>query len=166
MRQEEAPVRALTVFADYVCPYSYQAAAELSTVAADLGWQVIRRAFELTPAPLPTTKPRTRKAHEAVKFAATVAKGDDLHRAIFEAFFEHGLDIGRIDVVVEIGAGVGIDRSELKVVLDVDTFTEAVATDRDLAERLEIDGTPAYILGDDVRIGYMTPAHLRAWLGS
>lgn len=166
VREEARSERALTVFADYVCPHSYHAAVDLGAIAGELGLEMEWRAYELTPAPLPTTMPRTRKAHEAAKFAATVAKGAAMHHAIFDAFFEGGRDIGRIDVLVEIGAALGIDRTELKVVLDVDSFTEAVMADRALAVRLEIDGTPAYMVDDDVRIGYMSPAHLRDWLGS
>jgi len=158
--------RTLTVFADYVCPYSYQAAGDLSTLAGELGVRVEWRAFELTPTPVPTTKPRTRKAHEAVKFATTLGKGSELHSAIFQAFFEANQDIGRIDVLVEIGGSVGIDRTDLKVVLDVDTYTDAVLADREHAEQLEIIGTPAYVAGPDVRVGYISPEHLRDWLGS
>lgn len=165
-RPDERAVRTLTVFADFVCPYSYQTVTELDAVAPELGLSIEWRAFELIPAPMPTSRPRTRKAHEAVKFAAQSGQDGALRRAIFDAFFEHARDIGRIDVLVEIGAGVGLDRSELKVVLDVDSFTDAVIADRERAADLEIVGTPAYVAGDDVRVGYMTPAHLREWLGS
>jgi predicted DsbA family dithiol-disulfide isomerase len=67
--------------------------------------------------------------------------------AVFAAYFAEGRDIGRIDVLVEIAAGLGLDASETRVVLDVDTFAAAVTGDGAEARRLGIAGTPALLLG-------------------
>lgn len=180
----------ITVFADYVCPFSYLMLYELDELGKQ-GIGLIPRAFELRPpaAPAlgpftdeewemvaavaqehglliarPAMRPRTRKAHEAVKLAATVEKGAAMHRAIFDVYFREGRDIGRIDVLVEVGAGLGIDPGALKVALDVDVHTEDVVADEEWAQRLEIEGTPALVAGEDVLVGYLSPEHLRDWL--
>lgn len=179
----------ITVFADYVCPFSYLTMAGLDTLEEP--GAVVQRAFELRPpsAPAlgpfedaewqivaavaqehgipiarPELRPRTRKAHEAVKLAAALGHGAAMHRAIFEAYFRAGRDIGRIDVLVEIGAAVGIERSALKVALDVDVHTAEVLADEVLAQRLEIEGTPAILAGENLYVGYLSAEHLRDWL--
>jgi predicted DsbA family dithiol-disulfide isomerase len=183
--------RALTVFADYVCPFSYLSLLMLERASYDLGISVDWRAFELRPAPLPALEaategewtaarklaeavgvtldpprhqPRTRKAHEATKFAAAAGMAPRLRRAIFDAHFTGNRDIGRIDILVEIAAGIGIDPLALKVALDVDVHTGEVVADGLLAQRLEIEGTPAFVAGNDVRVGYLSEDYLRDWL--
>ncbi|MGQ0560503.1 MAG: DsbA family oxidoreductase [Gemmatimonadota bacterium] len=188
----EAHNREITVFADFVCPFSYLSALGLDRITTDRSDVQVRwRAFELRPpetaalAPLsdaewemvnelahaadvklqrPAHRPRTRKAHEAVKLAGTLGKGAAMQRAIFDAFFRDERDIGRIDVLVEIGTALEIEPAALKVALDVDAHTEDVLTDEQIAQQLEIEGTPAFVAGADVIVGYMSADHLRDWL--
>lgn len=191
MEAEHGGQRAITVFADYVCPFSYLSLLGLETVAQELVVRVQWRAFELRPAPAPmlepfadaewqivqqlaeeagaalkrpVLRPRTRKAHEAVKFGATVGKEAELRRAIFDAHFVDGRDIGRIDVLTEIGAATGIEKMALRVALDVDVHTDEVLADEEQARQFEIEGTPAFVAGSDTRVGYLSANHLREWL--
>lgn len=191
MEAERSGQRAITAFADYVCPFSYLSFLGLEAVAEELAVTVHWRAFELRPAPAPmldpfsdaewqivqelaaeagiglkrpVLRPRTRKAHEATKFGATVGKEAELRRAIFEAHFLAGRDIGRIDVLTEIGAAAGIEKLALRVALDVDVHTEDVLADEEQARQFEIEGTPAFVAGGDTRIGYLSANHLREWL--
>ena len=73
--------------------------------------------------------------------------GRAMREAIFRACFAEGRDVGRIDVLVEIGAALGLDATELKVVLDLDSFGAAVDADQALARRLGIEAVPALIVG-------------------
>lgn len=191
MDTEASGARSVTVFTDYVCPFSYLVSFGIERVASQLGFRVDWRAFELRPAPLPpqaslseaewsvvselaalagiplqrpASQPRTRKAHEATKYAATVGLEAQLKRAIFAAHFRDSRDIGRIDVLVEVAEALGVDRTAIRVALDVDAHAEDVVADAVLAQRLEIEGTPAFVAGEDVCIGYMTEDHLRDWL--
>jgi len=180
------------MFMDYTCPFSFLTTHQLERVAHDLHVSVERCAFELSPAPQPVAPapseqqwatiadlaaqaavvlrrpafvPRTRKAHEATKFAAKVGMAEVLERAIFEAYFTRAEDIGRIDVLVDIGAAAGIDRFDLKLALDLDVHTDDVVSDRRRAEALEITGTPALLAGNDLHVGYLSEKQLRDWLG-
>lgn len=191
MEAERTGRRAITVFADYVCPFSYLSFLGLEAVAEELGATVDWRAFELRPAPAPmldafadaewqivqelaaeagvelkrpVLRPRTRKAHEATKFGATVGKEAVLRRAIFDAHFLDGRDIGRIDVLTEIGAAAGIEKMALRVALDVDVHAEEVLADAEQARQAEVEGTPAFVAGSDLRVGYLSANHLREWL--
>lgn len=180
------------LFSDFTCPYSYVTGAALRRVAAEGGVRVRHRAFELypVPAPLPLDakaewdaalaalaaeagvelrrppyQSRTRKAHEAARFAAERGLGDEMRAALFAAYFAEGRDVGRIDVLVEVGEGIGLDRTELKVVLDIDRYTGEVLADEALAERSGIRSVPTLVIGSgpDARLetGARSYAELR-----
>ena len=93
----------------------------------------------------PTTSTRTRKAHEAAAFAREHGAGDAMHRAIYEAYFLEQRDIGRVDVLADIGASVGLDRMALRIALDVDRYTEEVMALEQEAVRLGITAVPAHL---------------------
>ncbi|HVG46022.1 MAG TPA: DsbA family protein [Longimicrobium sp.] len=163
----------VVVFSDFTCPFSHVTEAALRRLQ-DEGLAAPRyAAFELFPAPAPLgtpsasdvraalplaeelglalrtppSSPRTRKAHEAAKLAEQKGVGRAMREALFAAYFGEGRDVGRIDVLVELGAALGLDATELKVVLDVDTFSGAVDADRALAARLGIAAVPVLVVG-------------------
>jgi predicted DsbA family dithiol-disulfide isomerase len=137
----------------------------IAPLAAELGVPIRR----------PALGARTRKAHEAALLARRHGVFDALHAAIFAAYFVGGRDIGRIDVLVELGAAAGLDRSELKVALDLDTYAADVAAEREEALALGLTGAPAFVriaAGDapgaraapDARIGWHDFETLHDWL--
>ena len=165
---------AVVVFSDFTCPFSYVTEAALRRLGGETELAVDHRAFELfpVPAPLPLDagmewaeplrplagevgvdllrpgyQSRTRKAHEAARLAEERGVGVEMRAALFEGYFREGLDIGRIDVLVELGERVGLDRTELKVVLDIDRFTDAVLGDRETALRSGVRETPTLVVG-------------------
>lgn len=175
--------RQVELFGDYACPFSYLA-ERVAQALRDEGIAVAYRAFELRPAgtaamawpaeaervaaewQVPLRRParavRTGKAHEAAKQAAAQGAFAALHEALFRAHFVEGRDIGRIDVLAMIAAEVGLDASEMRVVLDVDRWAADVAADRDRALGLGIDATPAFVVtgeaGSRVLLGLEAPA--------
>ena len=169
----------VTLFADFTSAASYVAEAALwrlvdeGLVAAEF------RALEIFPAParLPLEPPevdevgplaaelgvelrrpalaaRTRKAHELARFGAAKGMERELRAAIYAAYFRDGRDIGRIDVLVEIATALGLDTTESKVVLDIDSYTASVAADAADALRVAISAVPVMVVGagDDARI--------------
>ena len=88
--------------------------------------------------------------------------------ALYAAYFGEGLDIGRIDVLVEIGTGVGLDRTALKVSLDIDQQTAAVDADRAEAQALRLSAVPAFIGSDGMQparlMGLRDYEALKAWV--
>ena len=56
-----------------------------------------------------------------------------MRRALFRAHFVDHIDIGRIDLLLEIARGAGLDRSEAKAVLDVDRYAATVLGHRESA---------------------------------
>lgn len=74
----------------------------------------------------PSFIPWTRKAHELVLLARERGCFAEVHEAIFRSHLIDGTDIGRVDVLVELGSALGLDLSEAKAVLDVDRHTATV----------------------------------------
>ena len=111
--------------------------------------------------------PHTRKAHELTALARE--NHEDCHRsvveALFRAHFERGVDIGRIDRLVDVASAVGLDRSEVKAALDVDRLTAAVESDRAMGEERGIVGVPTLERSGERLEGLRSPGEIEAWLG-
>lgn len=95
---------------------------------------------------LPPVQPRSRLALEAAEFATAQGKFDDLHRALFRAFFEEGRDIGDLEILLEIGAAAGLAKGELRHALQSEQFRPPVLEDEALAATLQLHGVPALLV--------------------
>lgn len=122
-----------------------------------------RLGLTLRPPPL---VPWTRKAHELAFHAREKGCFPAVHRAIFDAFFQEGLDIGRVDVLVSLAAGAGLDPSEAKAVLDVDRFAEAVEDERRAAAEQGIRGVPTVVLDGRRLEGFPSLEEVYRFLGA
>lgn len=114
----------------------------------------------------PAVAPRTRKAHEAARFARGRGEGEAMHRAIYRAYFAEGRDIGRIDVLADIASGLGIDAMDMKMALDLDQHTDEVVAEEQEAVDLGVTGVPCFRLGDELLLGVQPPDVLRAFIES
>lgn len=94
---------------------------------------------------LPPVQPRSRLAHEAARFASGRGCLEAFHEEVFRAFFQRGEDIGRVDVLVELGKGVGLNGAALRQALATREFETEVTADEELAERLGVRAVPAYL---------------------
>ncbi|HSJ14302.1 MAG TPA: DsbA family protein [Longimicrobiales bacterium] len=116
----------------------------------------------------PAAWPRTRKAHELALYAAREGRADQAHEALFHAYFVEGRDIGRIDVLAELAARMGLDPTAAKVELDIDQYSDAVRETRSHAAALGVNAIPAYIdeTGSRPRLhtGALEYEELMAWL--
>ena len=111
----------------------------------------------------PRLIPWTRKAHELAIHARERDCSEAVRDALFRAHFVEGRDIGRIDVLVEIGASRSLDRGEVKAVLDVDRHHEAVSSDRALGQELGVIGAPTLVRGEQRLEGLRSPGELLEW---
>ena len=182
----------ITLFFDYVDPASYLVASVLdqSGLADHLDW----RGYEVRvpPKPMidpdspdwrqyqdqvsayaealaismrpPTLIPWTRKAHELAAHARENDCYSAVRRALFQAHFIDGIDIGRIDFLVDIAEAQGLDRSGAKAALDVDHHTDSVLSNRALGEEVHIGGVPALVRGEARLEGLHSPEELRHWI--
>ena len=115
---------------------------------------------------VPFLVPWSRKAHELGALAREKNCYGEVRRALFRAHFVDGVDIGRIDLLVQIGQDTGLDRSEVKAALDVDHHTGTVLSDRATAEELSVVGVPT-LVRDGVRLeGLRTVQDIQTWVAN
>ena len=94
---------------------------------------------------LPPVQPRSRLAHEAAKWAATVNRFDDYHEALFRAFFERGENIGEVEVLVKLAEELRLEGEELRGALTHHEFEGQVLADEREAAALGVRAVPAFI---------------------
>jgi predicted DsbA family dithiol-disulfide isomerase len=95
---------------------------------------------------LPPLQPRSRMAHEAAAYAAEHGQAAAMPHALFRAFFEAGADIGDIDVVTQLGAGIGLDAANLRHALVSGRYRPGVIEDERLAASFGLSGVPAIVV--------------------
>jgi predicted DsbA family dithiol-disulfide isomerase len=96
---------------------------------------------------LPPVQPRSRKALEAAEFAREQGRFEEMHHALFRAFFEDGRDLDDLEALLDVGSGAGLDRDRLHAALEQGRYTNRVLQDERLAQEVGISGVPALLVG-------------------
>jgi len=112
----------------------------------------------------PHFTPWTRKAHELRLHAIEKGLENRMHDALFRARFEDGADIGRVDVLVDLAVGLGLDLTETKAVLDVDRHLDEVVELRRQAQAHGVGRTPTLRVGSESLEGPLRIDDLRGLL--
>lgn len=112
-----------------------------------------RRCAELD---LPFEAPRllgnSRLVIEAAEFARDAGKHHEFHRAVLAAYFARSQDIGDLDVVSEIAAGIGLDTAALRQELAAGRYAGSREAARDEACALGITGVPTFIFAEGAKV--------------
>jgi predicted DsbA family dithiol-disulfide isomerase len=109
---------------------------------------------------MPSVVPRTRLAHEAAAWARAKGQADAMHDAIFRAFFERSEDLGQIEVLMDLAAGIGLDAADLKNSLTLHTHLPEVLADEQQAQKYGLTGVPAFIWNGHGLVGVQTDKNL------
>ncbi len=89
----------------------------------------------------------SRRALGAAEFAREHGKFEEMHLALFKAHWEGTGRLEDTDDLVRIGAGVGLDATELRRALDEDRYASVIDENRREAELVGINAIPAHIFG-------------------
>lgn len=90
------------------------------------------------------------KPGEAYLLAVEEGKGEQMKKAIFEALFLERKDIGKVEVLEEIGAGIGLSFDFSKKLRAGDKSAEAKEK-IDLANKYHINETPTLIIAGNLK---------------
>jgi predicted DsbA family dithiol-disulfide isomerase len=115
----------------------------LQKVAAELGLPWGRRSRTYN----------SRRAHELGKWAESLHKGDEFHRAVFQAYFADGRNLADISVLTEIAGTIGLDGRMAERVLAERIFKEAVDRDWQYARTCGITAVPTFMLDERQVVG-------------
>ena len=99
----------------------------------------------------PTLVPNSQRALEAAEFAREQGAFAPYHRALFDAYFGQGRDIGDVAVLAELGAANGLDATALKEALASRRYTSLVDERTEEARRQGVSGTPTVIFENGER---------------
>jgi predicted DsbA family dithiol-disulfide isomerase len=90
---------------------------------------------------------RTLLAHQAIHHAKAQGRQEALVERLFQAYFEQGRHVGRVDDLADLAAEVGLDREGTRQALLDGTYADAVAEDIAIAQEAGINGVPFYVVG-------------------
>ena len=183
----------LLLFHDFISPFCRVALDSVSDVAETVGAEVRLVPFELVPAPAdlpdpddaaierelsaaaplarerelelrpPSLLPRTRKAHEAVAFAGAHGRELAMATAVYDALWRDGADLARLDVLADVGAGIGLEREALHVALGLDEQAEEVQAAQAAAEQAGVTAVPTFGLNGSRQVGLVPARDLVEW---
>ena len=89
----------------------------------------------------------SRLAQELGKWADTQPGCEDIHDALFRAYFVGARDISQPAVLLDIVKRVGLSVEGAREVLEKRTFQAAVDADWELSRRYGVTGVPTFVIG-------------------
>jgi predicted DsbA family dithiol-disulfide isomerase len=92
--------------------------------------------------------PNSANSHRLVRLAHTVGRQHEAVEILFSAYFERGLDIGNVEVLVRLAEESGIERHMAYAHLASESDVNAVYTENARMHRLGITGVPCYIFNE------------------
>jgi predicted DsbA family dithiol-disulfide isomerase len=87
------------------------------------------------------------RAHQVLHLGKEHGVADQVKEALLSAHFEHGQDIGDVEVLVRLGMDAGLDDDEIRAALASERYLPAVRQDIDQARQIGIQGVPFFVLG-------------------
>jgi len=143
----------LVEFFDYNCPYCRQMAPVMTKAEeTDPKLRLVYKEF-------PILGPNSTFAAKAALAAHRQAKYVAFHRALYQAR-------GSIDAskAMEIAATVGLDVQRLKMDMADPAIQAAIDKNLALAQALRINGTPGFVIGNQILRGATDLKTLQAWI--
>ncbi len=95
----------------------------------------------------------TRLAQELGVWAETKGKGDEFGHAVFRACLVHGLNIGKVPILLEVARSVGLPEGEAKKVLETRAFRGVIDFDWARSRRMGVTEIPTIVIGQHSLMG-------------
>src|SRR6266849_4543592 len=96
--------------------------------------------------------PNTLDAHRLIWLADKEGVQDAVVEAVFRAYFTEGRDISRAAVLLDVVAGVGLDRGRADAVLNSDEGLAAIRAGEEQARRVGVQGVPHFLINDTLAL--------------
>ncbi len=137
----------LVEFMDYRCGYCRRAVPEVASLLASDG--NIRLVIKELPI-LGEASVLSSRFAVATKQVA----GDDAYKRVHDALLEFTGDVSDV-TLGRLADGLGLDSAAILDAMDSDEVTAEIAQTRELAQRMNISGTPSFVLGTEMLRGYL-----------
>jgi predicted DsbA family dithiol-disulfide isomerase len=95
----------------------------------------------------------SRLAQELSKWAESKGKADEIHAALFRAYFVDVKNIGKVEPLVEIAEQVGLPADEATDALASRIFKDAVDNDWHRCATIGVNAVPTFLAGRYLMVG-------------
>lgn len=137
----------LVEFMDYRCGYCRRAVPEVaSLLAADGNIRLVIKEFPI----LGDASVLSSRFAVATKHVA----GDDAYKQVHDALLEFSGEPSEV-TLRRISDGLGLDSDAIIAAMDSNQVTEEITRTRELAQRMQITGTPSFVLGTEMLRGFL-----------
>ena len=134
-------------FLDYRCGYCKRAFADVEElVATDGNIRFIVKEFPIL------GEASTLASRYAI--ATRMVAGDDAYKAMHDTLMQFNGDITP-EALARVADALGLDDAAITARMNDDDITQIIAATRDLGQRLAINGTPTFVIGDELLRGYV-----------
>ncbi len=96
-------------------------------------------------------------AHRLVQLAKQHGLGDAAEERIFRAYFTEGRNTADHATLAELGAEIGLDKTEVEQMLQTDAYAEAVAQDIYESRQIGVRGVPFFVINRKYAISGAQP---------
>ena len=137
----------LVEFMDYRCGYCRQAFAEVEQlVASDGNIRFILKEFPIL----------GEQSVLASRFAIAtqIVAGDDAYKEVHDALMTINSDVS-LATLTRLGEGLELDTDSILATMDSSEVTDRINATRQLAQALQITGTPTFVMDDQMLRGYV-----------
>lgn len=137
----------LVEFMDYRCGYCRRAVPEVaSLLAADGNIRLVIKEFPI----LGDASVLSSRFAVATKHVA----GEDAYKQVHDALLEFSGEPSEV-TLRRISDGLGLDSDAIIAAMDSNQVTEEITRTRELAQRMQITGTPSFVLGTEMLRGFL-----------
>lgn len=105
----------------------------------------------------PPVLTNSRIALEATEYAQKNGQAEAFAQAVYQAYFQHGKNIGDLEIVLSLAEEVGLYRAELHDHLLSGTYTDRIQTAQKEAHELGVSGVPTFVVGPAQIVGAQSP---------
>jgi predicted DsbA family dithiol-disulfide isomerase len=99
----------------------------------------------------------TFEGHRMVHLAAAHGRADEMKERLLRAYFTEGELISDHEALVRMGAEVGVNKLEARIVLGGDRYADEVRADEQIAQRLGIGAVPTFVVDRRLAISGANP---------
>ena len=96
--------------------------------------------------------PNSVDSHRLIRFALRNGAGPRIVEILFFEYFIEGLDIGRQDILQEIGERAGLDGNAIDGYLNSEEDIDFVYDQNNRAHRMGVNGVPAFVFNENMII--------------
>jgi predicted DsbA family dithiol-disulfide isomerase len=101
---------------------------------------------------LQATAPNTRNAHRIIMLARDDSRQMEMAEALFKAYFTEGIDLSKIDNLVDISHQAGLDREKIDLLLHSNTGKLEIEMAEKELQDLGITSVPLFIIDNRLAI--------------